>query len=131
MSEFCNMVENYIYELGYEITEKDTEESLFIIDDESKGIKNLIIDCEDSILVIEQFIFKLKDKNDPKVLLRLLQMNRDLVHGAFVIDEEGDKIIFRDTLRLESLDLNELEGSIDSLTIAMAEFSSEFLTFAK
>ena len=77
------------------------------------------------------FILKLKDKNNPEVLSKLLKMNRNLVHGAFVLDEEGENVLFRDTLQLENLDLNELKGSIDSLIIAMNEYVNEFIGFMK
>ena len=62
---------------------------------------------------------------------RLLQMNRDLVHGAFVLDENSEYILFRDTLQLENLDRNELEATIHSLSLALAEYSQELLDYAK
>ena len=62
---------------------------------------------------------------------RLLQINRTLVHGAFVLDEEGTTLLFRDTLQLENLDRNELEGSIDALSLAMAEYGGELVSFAR
>jgi hypothetical protein len=62
---------------------------------------------------------------------RLLQMNRTLVHGAFALDEEGKRVIFRDTLQLENLDKNELEGSINALSIALAEYAGELIAFSK
>jgi hypothetical protein len=58
-------------------------------------------------------------------------MKRTLVHGAFVLDEEGIKVIFRDTLQLENLDKNELEGSITALSIALAEYAGELIEFSK
>jgi hypothetical protein len=58
-------------------------------------------------------------------------MNRTLVHGAFVLNDEGTKIIFRDTLQLENLDKNELEGSINALSIALAEYAGELIEFSK
>jgi hypothetical protein len=61
----------------------------------------------------------------------LLKKNRDIVHGAFVLNETGDKVIFRDTLQLESLDLNELEGSINSLSLLLSEYSEELIKFSK
>ena len=130
MADF-QKVKDYLYELGYTISREDKENELVVISDERMGINNLIIDCEAPIIVFEQFIFKLKDKNNPQVLLRLLQMNRDLVHGAFVVDDSGERVLFRDTLQLENLDLNEIKGSIDSLSIAMVEFMDELLEFAK
>ena len=61
---------------------------------------------------------------------RLLQINRTLVHGAFVLDEGGSTLLFRDTLQIENLDRNELEGSIDALSLALAEYASELVSFA-
>ena len=70
-------------------------------------------------------------KNPGDLYKRLLQMNRTLVHGAFVLDETGETILFRDTLRLENLDRNELEGSIEALSLALAENAEELLAGAK
>ena len=130
MSENMEKVKNYLHELGLPISSENAKEELVIVEDEEKGIKNLIIDCEDPILVIEQVIMETPKKTDA-FFKRLLQMNRTLVHGAFVLDEEGKKILFRDTLQLENLDKNELEGSINSLSLALAENASELISFSK
>jgi hypothetical protein len=61
----------------------------------------------------------------------LLQKNREIVHGAFVLDDTGKRLLFRDTLQLENLDLNEVEASINSLKLLMAEYAGEMLQFAK
>ena len=53
------------------------------------------------------------------------------MHGAFVLDETGQKVIFRDTLQLENLDLNELEASINSLSLLLSEYSEQILNFSK
>jgi hypothetical protein len=69
---------------------------------------------------------------DPKDLFEnLLKMNRALVHGAFALDEAGKKVIFRDTLQLDNLDLNELEASIDALSMGLAEFGGKLLEYVK
>ncbi|MBN1961168.1 MAG: YbjN domain-containing protein [Deltaproteobacteria bacterium] len=122
-------VKGYLAELGYAITSENTAEEIVVIDDESQGIKNLIIDCEAPILILEQHIFNLKNA-DAAVYKRLLQINRTLVHGAFVLDDSGERVLFRDTLQLANLDLNELEGSINALSLAMAEHAQELIKFA-
>jgi hypothetical protein len=130
MSENLQKVKDYLDELELSISSEDEAEELVIIDDEDKGIKNLIIDCEDPVLVLEQVIMDVP-KNTDGFFKRLLQMNRTLVHGAFVLDEDGTKVIFRDTLQLENLDKNELEGSINALSIALAEYAGELIEFSK
>jgi|TARA_B100001971_G_scaffold120059_1_gene110539 hypothetical protein len=130
MSENLKKVKSYLEELGFSISGENTKEELVVIDDEEKGINNLIIDCEEPILVIEQIIMEVPGKaND--FFKRLLQINRTVVHGAFVLDENGKNVIFRDTLQLENLDKNELEGSINSLSLALAEYANELISFSK
>ena len=130
MSENLKKVKSYLEELGFSISSENTKEELVVIDDEEKGINNLIIDCEEPILVIEQIIMEVPGKaND--FFKRLLQINRTVVHGAFVLDENGKNVIFRDTLQLENLDNNELEGSINSVSLALAEYANELISFSK
>ena len=56
-------------------------------------------------------------------------MNRSIVHGAFAVDEDGKMVLFRDTLQLENLDLNEVDGTIEALSLALAEFAEELISF--
>ncbi|MBI9035419.1 MAG: hypothetical protein JEZ03_13210, partial [Bacteroidales bacterium] len=109
---------------------EDRQEGLFIVEKDSDGIKNLIIDCEDPILVIELFLFEVNEvKAD--MYKELLIKNRDIVHGAFTLDETGHKVIFRDTLQLENIDLNELEGTLNSLALLLSEYSTDLIQFSK
>lgn len=130
MSDNFEKVKSYIEQLGHSIVSEDEKEELVVVENEEHGIKNLIIDCEDPILIIEQGIMKVPSKTD-EFFKRLLQMNRTLVHGAFVLDEEAKTIIFRDTLQLKNLDLNELEGSINALSLALAENANELVNYSK
>ena len=130
MSGKFDLVKQYLFEMEIPIISEDQAEELVVVDNEDDGIKNLVIDCEEPILVLEQIIMKVPQ--DPGNLFkRLLQMNRELVHGAFVLDENAELVIFRDTLQLENLDRNELEASIHALSLALAEYSSELLSYAK
>ncbi|MGF1532807.1 MAG: CesT family type III secretion system chaperone [Bernardetiaceae bacterium] len=128
MKDHFQIVKDYLLELGYDITAKDPESELFIINDSEEGIHNMVIDCEDPVLIIEQFIMEIG--NAPaEVYQELLKKNRDIVHGAFVLDETGTKLYFHDTLQIENLDLNELEASINSLKMLLAEYSGSLLSF--
>lgn len=123
-------VKSYLLDMGFTFDNEDSGEELVVVNDEDRGVNNLVVDCEDPIVILEQVILKLSTSS-AEIYKRLLQMNRSLVHGAFVLNEEGDTVIFRDTLQLENLDSNELEGSIDALSLALAEHSRELLAFAK
>ncbi len=129
-SEYFEKVKSLLIDLGYAISQEDEDQELFIVDDEDSGINNLIVDCEDPLLVLEQVIMPIPQEPG-NLFRRLLQMNRLLVHGAFVVDEETQTILFRDTLRIENLDSNELEGSIEALSLALAENAGELLSYTK
>ena len=123
-------VKDFLLDMGFVMSHEESKEELVVIDDEERGIKNLVIDCESPILILEQVIMPMP-KGSSDFCKRLLQINRTLVHGAFVLDEEGTTLLFRDTLQLENLDRNELEGSIDALSLAMAEYGGELVSFAR
>ena len=130
MSENFDKVKSFLLELEYSILREDPKEELFVIEKEEAGITNLVVDCEDPILVIEGVLFELENKSID-VLEKLLIKNRDIIHGAFALDASGKKVIFRDTLQLENLDLNELEGTLNSLELLLSEYGSEIIEFSK
>ncbi|SFM96709.1 YbjN domain-containing protein [Thermodesulforhabdus norvegica] len=129
MNEHFLKVKEYVLALGMEIVDEHPDEELLVVRDEERGIFDLIIDCEDPILVLEQLIMPVPEKNREDFFKRLLQINRNLIHGAFALDEEGRKVLFRDTLQLKSLDFNELEGSIMALELALVEYGDELKAF--
>ncbi len=123
-------VKNYLLELEYTIVNEDENEGLIVIEKEDEGINNLVLICADPILIMEQFIFEMKS-DDAAVYKSLLIKNQDIIHGAFTLDEDGKKVIFRDTLQLENLDINEIEGSLNSLILLLSEYTDKIIEFAK
>ena len=130
MSGKFDLVKQYLFEMEIPIVSEDPEEELVIVEDEENGVKNLVIDCEAPILVLEQVIMRVPD-HPSDFFERLLKWNREMVHGAFALDEDGKMVLFRDTLQLENLDRNELEASIQALGLALAEYSSQLLGYMK
>ncbi len=130
MDQYFDKVLQYLIELDCDIVQVDSEESLFVVNKEESGIFNLIIDCEDPILVFEQHIFDVP-QDSMALYKRLLKINREIVHGALALDETGTKVIFRDTLQLENLDLNELQATLNALELLFVEFGEEIIEMSK
>ncbi len=128
MSEKFELVKQYLFDMEIPIVREEPVEELVVVSDEENGIKDLMIDCEEPIIVLEQVIMEVP-KSPGDLFKRLLQMNRELVHGAFVLDDNAKLILFRDTLQLENLDRNELEASIQALGLALVEFGSELISY--
>lgn len=124
-----SIVRDYVLELGHEIIVNDENDEILVISDGEKGINNMVLDIGTDILVLEQMICEVAEDN-PEHYKKLLQINRSLVHGAFVLDEEGKTVIFRDTLELENLDLEELEASVNALALGLIENYFDILEIA-
>ncbi len=130
MKDHYIIVKNFLLQLNFNILHENGADSILMISKEHEGIKNLIVGVASPILILEQHIFDIKNGNET-IYKNLLQKNRDIVHGAFVLDETGEKVIFRDTLQVENLDLNELEGSLNSLSLLLSEYSEQIINFSK
>jgi hypothetical protein len=127
---YFKKIESFISKLGYSISYQSEKDGIFLIESEQDGIMNLIIGVAPPILIMEQYIFTLKSDN-VKVLKSLLQKNRDIIHGAFALDEGGKKVIFRYTLQVENLDMNEFEGALNSLGLLLSEYYEQIIEFSK
>lgn len=130
MKNHYNITRDFLLELNFDISREEKEDCILVVQKESAGIRNLILGVAPPILIIEQFIFRINDQSE-KIFKSLLQKNRDIIHGAFVLDETGEKVIFRDTLQIENMDVNELEGSLNSLSLLMSEYSENIIEFSK
>lgn len=126
MDKYFEKVKNYLLELNCEIVSEHIEDGVLVVNKTEEGIMNLVLGCAEPLLIMEQFIFEIEE-DSLSVFKQLLMKNRDIVHGAFVLDESGRKVIFRDTLQIENLDLNELEGSINSLSLLLSEYAEEII----
>jgi len=129
MENYLNKVKDYLLELEYSIVKEDKKQGIFIIENEENLVKNMIVAIEDNTVILEQPLFQLK-KINVDILKTLLKKNRELICGALALDE-NDTVIYRDTLQVENLDLNELEASLNSLTLLLSEAGEELLSLAK
>lgn len=127
---YLKKIETYILKLGYSVIYNDEAKGVFCIESEADGIKNLIVGVAPPILIIEQFIFTLKS-DDREILKSLLIKNRDIIHGGFVLNEDGTKVIFRYTMQIENLDINDFEGALNSLGLLLSEYYEQIIQFAK
>lgn len=126
MDHYFSKVKEYLTELEYNIVLENEEDGLFVVENEANGITNLVLGVAEPLLIIEQFLFEIKTP-DAQVYKQLLQKSRDIIHGAFVLDDEGSKVIFRNTHELENLDLNEIEATLNSLALLLGEYSEEII----
>ncbi|SHK19152.1 MULTISPECIES: molecular chaperone Tir [Maribacter] len=130
MKNHFNITRDYLLQLNFNIVKENRVDGILVVEKEDSGIKNLILGVSPPILIMEQFIFSVHNQSE-KIFKNLLQKNRDIIHGAFVLDETANRVIFRDTLQIENMDLNEFEASLNSLSLLMSEYSDQIIEFSK
>ncbi|MBN1696897.1 MAG: hypothetical protein JW881_05240 [Spirochaetales bacterium] len=96
------------------------EDNLWIISDESRSLQNIAVTLEDSIVTITVNVMQVPNKGKEELFSKLLALNAtDLMHGAYAI--EGNAIVLLDTLEGETLDLKELQASLDAIGLALTQ----------
>ena len=130
MKDYYATIRGFLQNLQLDIKHENQKEGIFIVSNESEGIFHLIICVASPIVIFEQFIFEIKEEGN-HVYKALLQKNRDIIHGAFVLDDSGRKVIFRDSLQIENLNQNEFEATLNSLSVLLSEYSEQIINFSK
>ncbi len=129
-NRYFDKIRLYLHELGGIVEVADQSSGVFVVSKPELGIQQLVIGCADPLLILEQHLLTLPEPT-LRIYQQLLQKNRDIIHGAFVLDDTGRRVIFRDTLQIETLDRDELDACFNSLGLLLSEFSDELIAFSK
>ena len=130
MNSYFQKVKDYLLELDFSIVSEDEEDGVFVVENEEGGMKNVVLIVSDPIVIVEQYLFDLSaDSSD--IFKKLLMKNRDIIHGAFALDETGKRVLFRNTHECVNLDLNEIEATLNSLALLLSEYTDELIAFSK
>ena len=130
MNSYFEKVREHLLELNFSIIQEDEADGVYVVENEDEGMTNVVLIVADPLLIVEQFLFEMKNPTEEKYR-RLLAKNRDIIHGAFALDEAGSKVYFRNTHECENLDLNEIEATLNSLALMLSEYSDELIKLSK
>jgi|SRR5690606_11013385 len=126
---FCE-IEKLLDSIDLTVVSKSEKDGVFVVSNEEDGIHKLIIGVASPVIIFEQYLFTLRGDN-LDTFKALLMKNRDIVHGAFALTEDGKKVIFRYTLQLHNLDRSEFEAAINSLSLLLSEYYEQLIKFSK
>jgi len=101
-----------------EIDPKQIKDDLFEITEPESGLI-LGIDVEETTIVFFMDIGEVEKISQKLGELLLIINNKEATHGAFGYDPNKKRIIFKNTLEIENLDLNELKSSIISMIVTV------------
>ena len=109
-------LESFLIRMDLEYEEVD--EGMYLVRGRNAGLP-MVIHYADALLLIRMKLMDMPAAGDGRAELyrTLLELNAtDVVHGAYGI-EDGE-LILSDTLELETLDLHELQASMESIELA-------------
>ena len=111
-------IESFLLETG--LPYQGLDNGLWILHDEAEGIENIVIHHDPPFLTFRVKVMPLPKSNREALFEQLLILNRtDMVHGAYAI--EDDAVVIIDTIQSPNLDLNELQGSVDAIILAVSQ----------
>jgi hypothetical protein len=111
-------IESYLIHLG--ITYEEVGDNTWIVNDDEKGLEQVIILAEDPLVIIRVKVMDLPKKKQEEIFRTLLQFNAsDLVHGAYALD--GEDILLIDTLEYDTMDMEDFQASLDAIGLALSQ----------
>jgi len=116
--EIRERVEGYIINLS--LTYETVDENTWIINDEENNLNNLVVVAEDPLVIFRIKVMDIPENNKTEFFEELLRLNAsDLVHGAYAIEENS--VILIDTLEGNTMDLEEIQASLDAIGLALSQ----------
>ncbi len=113
-------LETHLQKMGWDPSEHD-EKTLYAERETDEGEVGVYLRLDEHWLVASVVPFLATGGDNSFELARwLLRMNRDMVQSKFAYDEDGD-VVLTVELPTESLDFEEIEGSLEGLVKSVAK----------
>ena len=94
--------------------------STWVVSDEEVGLESLLVQLAEPLVILRARVMDVPASGREKLFAELLRLNAaDMAHGAYAVD--GNAVIIIDTLEAETMDLEELQASIDAIGLALAQ----------
>jgi hypothetical protein len=111
-------IESYLLSLS--LTYEDVGDQTWVINDDEKGLKNVLVILADPVVIIRVKVMAIPGKEREQFFEQLLRLNQsDMIHGAYAL--EGDDVILLNTLVGETLDVEEFQATLDAIGLALAQ----------
>ncbi len=92
----------------------------WVVSHSEVGLETLIVQLAGPLVILRTHVMEVPSAGREKLFQELLRLNAtDMVHGAYALD--GTSIVIIDTLEAETMDLEELQASIDAIGLALAQ----------
>ena len=113
-------IEQYLIDLM--ITYQQIDSNLWLLDDEGRSLQGVAVMHAEPLVIIRAEIMDVPKGNVFELYTKLLELNAsDVIHGAYALDSDNQKIVLIDTLLYNSMDYDNFRASLDSFGLALAQ----------
>jgi hypothetical protein len=111
-------IEAYLLQMGRDFT--SAGDGVWVIHDDYQHIENIAVCYAPPVITFRVKLMELPQVSRREALFeKLLRLNAsEMIAGAYGI--ENNSIVIVDTLQAENLDMNELQASVDGLSLAIS-----------
>ncbi len=112
-------IEGYLLKLS--LFYENIGDNSWLIRDEEKGLDNVVVIAADPLVIVRVNVMDIPENAKRcEVFEKLLRLNAsDMVHGAYALEENS--IIMIDTLEGETMDIEELQATLDAIGLALVQ----------
>jgi hypothetical protein len=106
--------------LSLSLTYEDVGDQTWVINDSENGLENVVVILADPVVIVRVKVMKAPAAGREEFFEQLLRLNQsDMIHGAYALD--GNDVILLNTLVGDTLDLEELQATLDAIGLALAQ----------
>ncbi|NOY07265.1 MAG: YbjN domain-containing protein [Spirochaetes bacterium] len=112
-------IEGYLLKLS--LFYENIGDNSWLIRDEEKGLENVVVIAADPLVIVRVNVMDIPENEKRcEVFEKLLRLNAsDMIHGAYALEENS--IIMIDTLEGETMDIEELQATLDAIGLALIQ----------
>ncbi len=111
-------LESYLVKLSLSFHEAGP--NTWVVSDEEVGLETLLVQLAEPVVILRAHVMDVPATGREKLFAELLRLNAtDMAHGAYAVD--GKRVILIDTLEVETMDVEELQASIDAIGLSLAQ----------
>ena len=115
-----NKIEQYLIQMM--LTNEQVDKNVWLLEDEDQCLQGVAIMYAEPLVVIRVEIMDVPNKDVQELYTKLLELNAtDIIHGAYALDNENQKIVLIDTLQYDTMDFDDFRAVLESFSLVLVD----------
>jgi len=112
-------IEQYLTDMM--LTYEKVDGNIWLLEDEERTLQGVVIIQAEPLVIIRAEIMDIPKNNILELYTKLLELNAtDVIHGAYALDRDNNKIILVNTLHYDTMDYDDFRSSLEAFSLALA-----------